>query len=58
MKGLPEGEYFAVAVDGSQHDAWTNPTFLEAASAVATRISLRWGDKKALDLQVSKVVVK
>jgi hypothetical protein len=58
MKGLPEGEYFAVAVDRSQHDAWTNPKFLEAASAVATRISLKWGDKKSLDLQVSKVVVK
>jgi hypothetical protein len=58
LKGLPEGEYFAVAVDRSQHDAWTNPKFLEAASAVATRISLRWGDKKAIDLQVSKVVMK
>jgi hypothetical protein len=58
IKGLPEGEYFAVAVDRSQHDAWTNPTFLEAASAVATRIALKWGDKKAIDLQVSKVVVK
>jgi hypothetical protein len=58
IKGLPEGEYFAVAVDRSQHDRWTNPTFLEAASAVATRISLEWGDKKAIDLQVSKVVVK
>jgi hypothetical protein len=58
MKGLPEGEYFAVAVDRSQHDAWTNPKFLEAASAVATRISLKWGDKKTLDLQVSKVIVR
>lgn len=58
VRGLPEGEYFAVAVDRAQHDAWTNPAFLEAASAVATRISLAWGDKKALDLQVSRVVVK
>jgi hypothetical protein len=58
MKGLPEGDYFAVAVDGSQQDAWTNPAFLEAASAVATRIALKWDEKKSLDLQVSKVVVK
>jgi hypothetical protein len=58
IKGLPEGEYFAVAVDRSQHDAWTNPKFLEAASVVATRIALNWGDRKSLDLQVSKVVVK
>jgi hypothetical protein len=58
MKGLPEGDYFAVAVDRSQHDAWTDPAFLDAASGVATRIALKWGDKKSLDLQVSKVVVK
>jgi hypothetical protein len=58
VKGLPEGDYFAVAVDRSQHDAWTDPKFLEAASAVAVRIALKWGDTKTLDLQVSKVVVK
>jgi len=58
LKGLPEGDYFAVAVDRSQHDAWTDPTFLDAASAVATRVALKWGEKKPLDLQVSKVVVK
>jgi hypothetical protein len=58
IKGLPDGEYFAVAVDSSQHDAWTDPKFFDAASAVATRIALKWGDKKSLDLQVSKVVVK
>ena len=58
VKGLPEGDYFAVAVDGSLHDAWTDPKFLETASAVATRIALKWGDKKSLDLQLSKVVVR
>lgn len=58
LTGLPEGEYFAVAVDGMQHDAWVDPKFLEAASAVATRIALRSGEKKTLDLTISKVVVK
>jgi hypothetical protein len=58
VKGLPEGDYLAVAVDGSLHDAWTDPKFLDAASAVATRITIKWGDKKPLDLTVSKVVVK
>ena len=58
LKGMPEGDYFAVAVDGSRHDAWTDPKFLEAASAVATRLALKWGDKKSLDLQVSQVAVK
>jgi hypothetical protein len=55
ISGLPEGDYFVVAVDPSQHDAWTDPKFLEAASAVATRVSLKWGDKKTLDLAISKV---
>ncbi len=58
VTGLPEGDYFAVAVDGSRHDAWTDPKFLDAATAVATRIALKWGDKKPLDLTISKVVVK
>ena len=58
VRGLPEGDYFAVAVIGSQHDAWTDPKFLEAASAVATRLTLKWGDRKSLDLPVTKVVVK
>ena len=58
VKGLAEGDYFAVAVDRSQHDAWTDPKFLDAASAAATRIALKWGDKKPLDLQITKVVVK
>lgn len=58
MPGLPEGEYFAVAVDGLLHDAWTDPKFLEAAAPAATRFSLKWGENKSLDLAVSKVVVK
>jgi hypothetical protein len=58
VMGLPEGEYFAVAVDGSQHDAWTDPKFLDAASNVATRVAIKWGEKKSLDLVMSKVVVK
>lgn len=58
LTGLPDGNYFAVAVDGMQHDAWADPKFLEAASAVATRITLTLGEKKSLDLAMSKVVVK
>jgi uncharacterized protein (DUF2141 family) len=58
LTGLPDGDYFAVAVDGMQHDAWADPKFLEAAAALATRISLKVGEKKSLDLAISKVVVK
>ena len=58
LTGLPDGEYFAVAVDGMQHDAWADPKFLEAASAVATRVVLKLGEKKTLDLTIAKVIVK
>lgn len=58
VTGLPEGNYFAVAVDGMQHDAWADPKFLEAASAIATRITLAAGEKRSLDVTMSKVVVK
>ncbi len=58
IRGLPEGDYFVAAVPLSQHDAWTDPRFLEAASAVATRVSLKWGDKKVIDLTVNVVSVK
>lgn len=58
VTGLPEGDYFAIAVDGMLHDAWADPKFLEAASTLATRIALKLGEKKPLDLAVSKVVVK
>lgn len=58
VPALPEGEYFSVAVDGLLHDAWTDPKFLEAASTVATRFALKWGERKTLELQMSKVVVK
>lgn len=58
VTGLPDGEYFVVAVDGMQHDAWADPKFLEAAAAVATRVTLKPGENKTLDLAMSKVVVK
>jgi hypothetical protein len=58
VTGLPEGDYFVVAVPSSQHDAWTDPAFLDAASKVATRVSLKWGDKTSVDLSIAKVVVK
>jgi hypothetical protein len=58
VTGLPEGDYFVVAVPSSQHDAWTDPAFLDAASKVAKRVSLKWGDKTSVDLSIAKVVVK
>jgi hypothetical protein len=58
LQYLPAGEYFAVAVGPTQAKAWTDPKFLQAAAAVASRFSVTWGDEKTLSLQMTEVVVK
>lgn len=58
VTNLRAGEYFAVAVSRELKDAWTQPKVLAAASVVATRFTLRWGDKQTLDLQLKELVVK
>ena len=55
LGGMPAGEYFVVAVDSRQSDAWQDPKFLERAVAAATRVSLAWGDTKSVDLVLAEV---
>ena len=55
---LPAGDYLIVAVDSVKTSAWTDPKFLAAASSVAQRITIAWGETKALDLTFSNVAVK
>ena len=47
-----------IAVDRSQIDAWTDAKFLAAAEPLATRVSLKWGEQKSVDLTVNTVKVK
>ena len=58
LERLVEGDYFVIAVDASRIDAWTDSRFLAAAAPLATRVSLKWGDTRTVDLPVSEVVVK
>jgi hypothetical protein len=58
IESLPAGDYLAVAVDAAQINDWTNPRFLQAASLVATRISIDWGSKTTVDLAHQKVTIK
>jgi len=53
ISGLPKGDYFVVAVEVSQVDAWQNPGFFKGAASSATRVSLDWGTAKTLDLLLS-----
>ena len=56
IQRLPAGEYFLIAVNPAQIDAWTDPQFLAVASARATRVTLAWGDKKTQDLTYAEIV--
>jgi hypothetical protein len=52
IKGIRPGEYLAVAVPTVQTNQWNDPEFLETLRAQATRVSLREGETKQLELIV------
>jgi hypothetical protein len=58
LDGLPEGDYYLVAVDRSQLDSWVDPKFLAAAVPFAARGTLKWGETHTRNLTVAKVVVR
>jgi len=55
IKGLPAGEYLAVAVDYVQEGMWNDPEFLETLRRYAQRLSLNDGDAKSLGLKLTAV---
>jgi hypothetical protein len=58
ISSLPAGEYLIVAVDDTLADAWQDPKFLEAASVLASRMTIGWGETKNMDLTISAVKVR
>jgi hypothetical protein len=58
LTGLPPGEYFVVAVDAASGGAWRDPAWLDAASRIATRVTLKWDEPLTVDLSLSRVQVK
>ena len=50
LRGLPAGEYFVVAVDLSQVNAWNDAAFLERAAAVGARVTIGWGETAQVTL--------
>jgi hypothetical protein len=58
LTGLPSGEYFVVAIDAAFGGAWRDPAWLDAASRVATRVTLKWEEPVTIDLSLSRVQVK
>jgi len=55
LRGLPAGEYLAVAIDDDFAARWKDPAFLEATSRVATRFTIGWGETQTLDLVVQEI---
>ncbi|HYN06780.1 MAG TPA: hypothetical protein VES67_05285 [Vicinamibacterales bacterium] len=55
---LPAGEYFVIALEASQPDAWHDPRFFAAAVPLATRVTLAWGAPAVQDLTIRQVVIK
>jgi hypothetical protein len=49
---LPAGEYYVIAVEEEQIDGWKHPSFLERAAPRAAKVSLAWGGRVELSLQV------
>jgi hypothetical protein len=56
IDNIPAGAYYLVAIDGTQARRWQDPAFLEAASKVASSVTVGWGDTKTQDLRL--VVIK
>jgi hypothetical protein len=52
---LPAGNYYAVALDSTQRNAWLEPDFFKNAQPSAAKVSIAWGGTTNVDLQVIKV---
>ena len=55
IKGLPAGEYLAVAVDYVQEGMWNDPEFLDSLRRYAQRLTLGDGDARSLSLKLTSV---
>jgi hypothetical protein len=54
IKGLPAGDYLALALDYVQEGMWNDPEFLESLRQYAQRFTLIEGGSHALSLKVTK----
>jgi hypothetical protein len=52
VKGLPTGEYLAIALDYVEEGLWNDPDFLESLRRDAQRVTLRDTTPQALALKV------
>lgn len=55
ISGLPEGEYYIIAVDRLENGQSSDPDFLESVRTRATSLSLREGETRTLDLRLNNI---
>lgn len=55
LRGLPAGEYLAVAVDYVQDGMWNDPEYLESLRRYAQRVTLGEGDARSATLKLVSV---
>jgi hypothetical protein len=53
ISGLPEGEYYIIAVDRLEPGQSSDPDFLESVRVRATSLSLREGETRTVDLKLT-----
>lgn len=51
FSGLPEGDYFVIAISDEVAGEWQDPRFLELMSREAARVTIAEGDKRTSDLE-------
>ena len=51
FNGLPDGDYFLIAIPEEVASEWQDPRFLDAMSREATRVTMVEGDKRTQDLE-------
>jgi len=53
IKGVPAGDYLAVAQPGTNTRAWQIPGFFKRVESAATRVTIGWGETRTQDLRVA-----
>ena len=52
IRGLPAGDYYAIALEYVEQGEWSDPEFLERVRQSATGVSINDGETKTLDLKL------
>jgi hypothetical protein len=55
MTRVQAGEYYAIAVDRTRENDWQEPGFFARVVALATRVTVAWGEKSQLNLILQDV---